>query len=209
VYTRSIFYRLVRGMIPASGLVMSQSIAKPLKDYEDNLAHVVVAKQLLKAGYPVDPGDRVDMVFLDNPSKRACDKAWPLKLFDPKVHALDVPFYFKKIKGPFERVLEHVLTKSEMAYVFTLSAYKNNCQSVAQFLSVPPEEESEDEETPDVLGPQKPAKQVRTAAMDKKPTRKRFKMKQGSIENFLVKKPKIEETRDEAGAHEDEWAGEE
>jgi DNA polymerase elongation subunit (family B) len=137
-YTRGVFYKIVRGLIPVEQLIMSQSITKPIAGYtgkngeDPTESHVVAAKQLIAAGYPVDPGDRINMVFIENPSKRACDKVLAYKLYTDQ--RLDLDYYFDKFRGPFERVLEHVLTKQQLDNVFTKSVYMPNYQPVTNFV---------------------------------------------------------------------------
>ncbi len=68
-----------------------------------------MARQLIAAGYPVVPGDRVEMLFLVSEDDGRADKAFPARLYDPTRHAIDFAFYARYITGPFERALQYTI----------------------------------------------------------------------------------------------------
>jgi hypothetical protein len=106
------------------------------------------------------------MVFLENDSKRACDKVLAYKLFDPNKHRLDLGYYFNKFQSPFKKILEHVLTKNELKLVFIKATYEESFQSVACFTEATKQ---------DVVV--EAIKEKRTAAMDEDDRKKKRRKK--------------------------------
>lgn len=115
---------ILNNEVPLKGLVMSQGISKPLHEYAGAQAHVNVARLLIAAGYPVVPGDRVDMVFLHCHETGRAEKAFPAKLFNPAVHVLDFAFYARYITGPFERALQYILSDEARARLWSVDGYE-------------------------------------------------------------------------------------
>ena len=83
---------------------------------------MLVAKDLVKHGFIVEPGDRVEYVFVGCAGKKTSEKAKAAVL--AKDDALDLEFYAEKLQSPFERCLENMFTPLELAEMFNVKRYK-------------------------------------------------------------------------------------
>ena len=134
-FVRGKMQALLMGEVPISDLVMSVNISKPLDQYtrldkktglqiKNDLAQVRVAEELIAAGFPVEPGDRIDMVYIGTYGKKVADRAKAFKLYKEEQDPLDFEFYADKLQGPLERALHAVLTEKELKELFSHKTYK-------------------------------------------------------------------------------------
>lgn len=139
-YSRRVMDWVLNNRVPLEDLVMSQNISKPLHLYVDakgrpaKLAHVVTARALIERGFPVLPGDRVEMLFVCEPGGRS-EKALAYKLYNEEVSAvnrrsaltraqpLDFGYYANAVVGPFTRALKSVLSPAELNALWNLNSY--------------------------------------------------------------------------------------
>jgi DNA polymerase delta subunit 1 len=105
-------------------LVKSQNISQPIEKYKGRQAHVEVARQLIAAGFVVEPGDRVEYVYVHAESKKKADKACAAKLLGER--HIDLDEYVKALRDPILRCLEFVLSKEKLRSLFNPENYERN-----------------------------------------------------------------------------------
>ena len=87
-YARAQNELLLTNQIPKERLVMSKNISKPLARYKNKKEHhVVVARAMIRAGIPVVPGDRVELIYVCAHGKDASDKVMSFQLHKDECEA--------------------------------------------------------------------------------------------------------------------------
>ena len=103
---REIIKKLRNGEIPLEKLIIWKTLSKRIEEYEVDVAHVRVAKMLMRAGYKVSKGQKIGYVICKEGEKLA-DKAKPYT-FVKNYDDVDVEYYIQKQVLPVAlRVLKY------------------------------------------------------------------------------------------------------
>ncbi len=93
-YIREIINKLRNGEIPLEKLVIWKTLSKKIEEYEVDIAHVRVAKMLMRAGYKISKGEKIGYIICKEGEKLA-EKAKPY-IFVKDYSDVDVDYYIQK-----------------------------------------------------------------------------------------------------------------
>ncbi len=93
-YVREIIKKLRSGEIPLEKLIIWKTLSKRIEEYEVDVAHVRVARMLMRAGYKISKGEKIGYIICKDGEKMA-EKAKPY-IFVKNYDDVDVEYYVQK-----------------------------------------------------------------------------------------------------------------
>ncbi|HDH07030.1 MAG TPA: DNA polymerase II, partial [Thermoproteales archaeon] len=93
-YVRDVISELRAGKVPIEKLVIWKTLSKKIEEYEVDIAHVRVAKMLMRAGYKISKGEKIGYIICKEGEKLA-EKAKPY-IFVKDYSDVDVDYYIQK-----------------------------------------------------------------------------------------------------------------